>query len=499
MAKKTYKMADDFLWGGAIAAHQAEGFWDVDGKGVSIADVLTAGDNQTARQITDGVVAGENYPNHHGVYFYETYKEDLALLKEMGFKAFRTSIAWTRIFPNGDELEPNEKGLKFYDDLFDEMNRLGIEPVVTLQHFEMPYHLVTAYGGWYNRKVIDFFERYARVVLTRYKDKVKYWMTHNEISNQASLADAHSTFQVWVNSGLKFDEKATLDEKLEKMYQAAHNELVASARAVIIAHELDANLKVGCMLAETPIYPATTKPEDQLAALKATQAREWFADVHVRGAYPATLETMFARKGFRKNVTEQDFDELKRGTVDYFAMSYYMSWVVRAVAEKTVVLDDQRSVALTPNTEIQASDWGWNIDPKGLRFVLNQLSDRYPNLPIMIVENGFGAYDELVAAEDTDNAELTVHDGYRIDYLREHIRAFEEAVALDGVNLIGYLSWAPFDIVSAGTGEMKKRYGYVYVDLDDFGNGSGKRYKKDSFYWYQQVINTQGQDLGDTV
>lgn len=493
MPKKGLQLPEDFLWGGAIAAHQAEGYWDADGKGVSIADVLTAGSHEQPREITDGVIPGQNYPNHHGIYFYKTYKEDLALMAEMGFKAFRTSIAWTRIFPNGDDAEPNEAGLAFYDDLFNTMHALGIEPVITLQHFEMPYHLVTAYGGWQNRQVIDCFEKYVRVVFERYKDKVTYWITHNEISNQANQAEKSSLseFLVWTNSGLKFTPEMTVDERQAAMYQAAHNELVASARAVRIGHDINPNFKIGAMLNVGTLYPASTKPADQLAVQKARQQRDWFSDVHIRGAYPHELEQLFARTGWRSDVTAQDFEDLAAGTVDYLSISYYASSVIRAKTDADAELDAATQWETVPNTEIKASDWGWAIDPQGLRYALNEINDLYPGLPIMIVENGFGAYDQL----DTTTDEPTVHDDYRIAYLGAHIAEVEKAVVNDGIPVIGYLSWGPIDIVSAGTGEMKKRYGYIYVDLDDFGEGSAKRYKKDSFHWYQQVIASRGENL----
>ncbi|QEA56058.1 6-phospho-beta-glucosidase [Leuconostoc citreum] len=493
MTKKGLQLPSDFLWGGAIAAHQAEGYWDADGKGVSIADVLTAGSHEKPREITDGVLPDKNYPNHHGIYFYKTYKEDLALMAEMGFKAFRTSIAWTRIFPNGDDAEPNEAGLKFYDDMFDTMHELGIEPVITLNHFEMPYHLVTAYGGWQNRQVIDFFEKYARVVFERYRNKVTYWITHNEISNQANQAEisGFSDFLVWTNSGLKFDAETTVSERQAAMYQAAHNELVASARAVRIGHEINPDFQIGAMLNVGSLYPASTKPADQLAVQKARQQRDWFSDVHIRGAYPNEMEKLFERTGWRSDVTDQDFIDLASGTVDYLSISYYASSVIRAKQDNDSELDEAANWETVPNTNIKASDWGWSIDPQGLRYTLNELNDLYPDLPIMIVENGFGAYDELVEA----NGQPTVNDDYRIAYLAAHIAEVEKAIVHDGIPVIGYLSWGPIDIVSAGTGEMKKRYGYVYVDLDDFGEGSAKRYKKASFKWYQELIASGGTRL----
>ncbi|MDR0899887.1 MAG: 6-phospho-beta-glucosidase [Lactobacillaceae bacterium] len=490
---ETYSLNPEFLWGGAIAAHQAEGAWDKDGKGVSIADVLTAGAHNQPREITDGVIDGKNYPNHHGIYFYDTYEKDLELMAEMGFKAFRTSIAWTRIFPNGDETEPNEAGLVFYDKMFDKMLELGIEPVITLQHFEMPYHLVTEYGGWTNRKLIDFFVHYAETVFKRYKDKVKYWITFNEISNQANQAEpgAMADFLIWTDSGLKFEKSATVEERTAAMYQAGHNELVASARVVKLGHQINPDFQIGAMLNVAPIYPATPSPKDMMAALKARQMRDWFSDVHIRGKYPTDITKLLERKGWRTDVTEQDFIDLEEGTVDYLSMSYYNSFVIKAKDGREPSIDDPTTMEARANQYIPASDWGWAIDPDGLRYTLNELNDLYPELPIMIVENGFGAYDDLVELEDTK----TVHDPYRIDYLREHIRAVEKAIAIDGVNVFGYLSWGPIDIVSAGTGEMKKRYGYIYVDLDDEGNGSGKRYRKDSFNWYQKVIQSHGEDL----
>lgn len=482
------KLADNFLWGGAIAAHQAEGAWNKDGKGVSIADILTAGANNKPREITDGVIAGNNYPNHHGIYFYDTYKEDLALMAEMGFKAFRTSIAWTRIFPNGDDAEPNEAGLKFYDDMFDEMNRLGIEPVITLNHFEMPYHLVKEYGGWSNRKVINFFVKCATTVFTRYNGKVKYWMTHNEISNQANLDDdMMSEFMIWTNSGLRFKKDATATEKLAGMVQAAHYELVASAKAVQIGHAINPEFVIGGMLNVAPLYPASPKPADMLATQKARQLHDWFSDVHIRGAYPAEFEAFAARTGYRSDITQADREVLKAGKVDYLAISYYNSTVIKAKSDADTDFEDVQGYEVVQNPEVPVSDWGWAIDPQGLRYTLNELNDQYPGLPIMIVENGFGAYDDVIDGK--------VHDQYRIDYLKAHIAEVEKAVVKDGIPVIGYLSWGPIDIVSAGTGEMSKRYGYIYVDLDDMGEGSGKRLRKDSFDWYKQVIASHGTDL----
>lgn len=471
----------DFLWGGAVAAHQLEGAWQEGGKGVSVADVMTVGGPGVSRRITEGVLEGEYYPNHEGIDFYHRYKEDIALFAEMGFKCFRTSIAWTRIFPKGDEEVPNEAGLKFYDDLFDECLKYGIEPVVTLSHFELPYHLVTEYGGFANRKLIDFFVKFAEVCFTRYKDKVKYWMTFNEINNQANYNDQFFPF---TNSGIAYKEG---DDREQIMYQAAHYELVASAKAVQIGKAINPDFEIGCMIAMCPIYPATCKPADVLMAQKAMEKRYYFTDVHVYGTYPGYLMTYFARKGYDLDITSEDLAELKKGTVDYIGFSYYMSFAITH-KEDNVYFDYHEQEDFIRNEYIGISDWGWQIDPEGLRYALNWFTDHY-RLPLFIVENGFGAIDEK-------EADGSVHDTYRIDYFRDHIKEMKKAVVEDGVDLMGYTPWGCIDLVSAGTGEMKKRYGFIYVDRDNEGNGTLERSKKDSFDWFKQVIASNGEDLG---
>ena len=495
----------DFLWGGAVAAHQLEGGWNAGGKGVSVADVMTAGANGVERRITDGVLPGENYPNHEAIDFYHRYKDDVRLFAELGVNCFRTSIAWTRIFPNGDESEPNEEGLQFYDDLFDECLKNGIEPVITLSHFEMPYHLVTEYGGWRNRRLIDFFVRFAEVVMTRYKDKVKYWMTFNEINNQANF---DLDFAPFTNSGLKFVE----GENREKiMYQAAHYELVASAKVVDLGHKINPDFQIGCMIAMCPIYPATCKPEDMMAAQVAMQRRLWFTDVHARGHYPSYMLKYFERKAFDLDITPEDIEDLSKGEVDYIGFSYYMSFAIKDQAEKidpslklnympstAEKMENQENLGaptfdyienrdLVKNQYVEASEWGWQIDPLGLRYSMNWFNERYEK-PLFIVENGFGAVDKV--EEDG-----SIHDPYRVEYLKAHIEAMKDAVEYDGVDLMGYTPWGFIDLVSAGTGEMKKRYGFIYVDKDNEGNGSLERSKKDSFEWYSQVIASDGEKL----
>ncbi|MBU5361035.1 6-phospho-beta-glucosidase [Enterococcus raffinosus] len=471
---------ENFLWGGAVAAHQLEGGWQSGGKGVSVADVMTVGAHGVPRRITDGVLVGENYPNHEAIDFYGRYKEDVKLFAELGLKCFRTSIAWTRIFPNGDELEPNEAGLQFYDDLFDECLKYNIEPVITLSHFEMPYHLVTEYGGWKNRKMIDFFARFAEVCFERYKDKVKYWMTFNEINNQTNYQEDFAPF---TNSGLKFEAG---EDREKIMYQAAHYELVASAKAIEIGHKINPDFEIGCMIAMVPIYPYSCSPSDMMAATVAMQRRYWFTDVHCKGRYPSYMKAYFDRKQFDLDMTPEDEVQLTKGTVDYIGFSYYMSFAVKD-HDKGPAFDYDEANDLVENPYVKASDWGWQIDPTGLRYAMNWFNDRY-ELPLFIVENGFGAIDEI--ADDGG-----IHDEYRIDYLREHIEAMQEAVIYDGIDLMGYTPWGFIDLVSAGTGEMKKRYGFIYVDKDNDGAGTLNRSKKDSFYWFQKVIASNGDKL----
>lgn len=470
----------DFLWGGAVAAHQLEGGWDQGGKGASVADVMTVGAHGQPRKITDGVLAGDYYPNHDAIDFYHRYQDDIKLFAELGINCFRTSIAWTRIFPNGDELEPNEAGLKFYDDLFDECLKYGIEPVVTLSHFEMPYHLVTAYGGWRNRQMIDFFIRFATVCFDRYQDKVKYWMTFNEINNQANYQEDFAPF---TNSGIRYE---TGENREEIMYQAAHYELVASALAVKVGHEIKPELEIGCMIAMVPIYPYSCDPEDMMAAVSAMQKRYWFTDVHVRGKYPPYLTKYFERQDFNLDMTEADLVALTQGTVDYIGFSYYMSFALKGKG-KGPAFDYDEAHDLVSNPTVKASDWGWQIDPLGLRYAMNWFAERY-ELPLFIVENGFGAIDEKFP-------DGTVDDQYRIDFLKAHIETMKEAVEYDGIELMGYTPWGFIDLVSAGTGEMKKRYGFIYVDKDNEGNGTLGRSKKKSFDWYQQVIQSNGEQL----
>lgn len=472
----------EFLWGGAVAANQFEGGWTDGGKGPSVMDVITGGAHGVARRITDGVLDGEFYPNQDAIDFYHHYKEDIALFAEMGFKCFRTSIAWARIFPNGDEAEPNEAGLAFYDAVFDELLKYHIEPVITLSHFEMPLHLAKEYGGWMDRRVIDCFVRFATVCFDRYKTKVKYWMTFNEINNQMNYKN---DLFGWSNSGVMFSK---YDNPEEAMYQAVHHELVASALAVRAGHEINPEFKIGCMISMIPIYPYSCRPADMLLSVQEMHMRYFFTDIHCRGHYPSYALKMFERKGFRIRMEPEDEAILQAGTVDYIGFSYYMSSVVDSQATRDVsgevITSSPHSV---DNPYIRTTDWGWSIDPEGLRYALNVLYERYEK-PLFIVENGFGAV-------DIKNEDGTCDDDARIDYLRAHIQEMKKAVSEDGVDLMGYTPWGCIDLVSFTTGEMKKRYGFIYVDRNDDGSGSMTRSKKKSFDWYKQVIGSNGEEL----
>lgn len=470
-------MNNNFLWGGAVAANQFEGAWNEDGKGPSVSDVMAAGNVYTPRKITSSILPNVFYPNHLGIDFYHNYKKDIKLFAEMGFKCFRTSIAWTRIFPNGDEERPNEAGLAFYDAVFDECIENGIQPVVTLSHFEMPLHLARKYGGWRNRKMIDFFVKYAEVCFKRFKGKVKYWMTFNEINN---LIDTENPFNGWTGAGILYSE----DENEEYvMYQASHYQFVASALAVITGKKVDSQNQIGCMLHFGPIYPYSCNPKDIFADVKAMDRRYFFSDVQVRGHYPSYTKQLWENKGYKFDITTQDLEILERGTTDYIGFSYYESSTEKYDSE------NDKGFKIVSNPSVPVSEWGRGVDPLGLRTILNLVYERYEK-PLFIVENGYGAHDKVGSDGEID-------DSYRIYYLARHILQMKNAIREDGVKVLGYTPWGCIDLISAGTGEMSKRYGFIYVDLDDQGKGSGKRSRKKSFYWYRDVIRSNG-ELVDT-
>ena len=484
---------DNFLWGGAIAANQAEGAWNVDGRGPAKTDVTTGGSVKEPRYVTfidkDGkpgkVINGQPipegakyavlddyyYPNHDGVDFYHHYKEDIALLAEMGFKMFRLSISWSRLYPHGDEETPNPKGVEFYHSVFLECKKHGIEPLVTIWHFDTPLYLEEHYGGWNNRQLIDFYVRFATTCFKEYQGLVKYWLTFNEINNTIMMLNLFGN-----HAG---------DKEHQQGYQQLHYQFVASAKAVQIGHEIDPNNMIGCMICGITFYPGTCDPKDIMANRHMWEKSIFYCgDVQCKGKYPTFAKRLWNEHHVQLDITEQDLEDLKHGCVDMYTFSYYMSSI-----ETTHETDDMVSgnfAAGARNPYLTYSDWGWAQDPLGLRYYLEMIYDRYEK-PLMVVENGLGAYDTL--EEDG-----SIHDDYRIDYLRDHIKEMGKAID-NGVNLIGYTTWGCIDLVSAGTGEMRKRYGFIYVDKDDQGHGTYNRYRKDSFYWYKKVIESHGGDL----
>jgi len=474
------ELSKNFLWGGALSAHQCEGAYNEDGKGLSVSDVLTSASYNQDRLIHDEIKEGYYYPSHKAIDFYHQYKEDIKLFAEMGFKCLRVSIAWTRIYPEGDEIVPNEAGLKFYDDLFDEMLKYHIEPVVTILHNDMPLGLVKKYGGWINRELIELFERYCVTIFTRYKYKVKYWLTFNEINNMLKYE-----FQLlpYLSGGLILDEELD-DETI--IYQTMHHQFLASARAVMIGHAINPQFQIGSMTGYIMNYPETCCPLDKIESNKSYRTLNFCTDVQVRGYYSSQMKAYWKEKGIHIQMEANDENILRQGKVDFVAFSYYMSETVSAKPNQNCNTAAKKILKGVKNPYLKTSDWGWTIDPVGLRIALNQIYERYQK-PVFIVECGLGAVDTLINGQ--------VHDDYRIDYLRQHIEQLKLAVIKDGVDLMGFTPWGPIDIVSASTGEMKKRYGFIYVDLDNEGNGTGKRIKKDSFYWYKKVIATNGEDL----
>lgn len=482
----TQQFPKKFLWGGATAANQCEGAWNEDGKGESISDHLTAGSHTTPRFFTEKIKLEEYYPSHKAIDMYHRYKEDIKLFAEMGFKSYRMSIAWSRIFPKGDEQTPNEKGLAFYRDLFEELRKYDIEPIVTLSHYEMPFYLAEHYGGWTNRQVIDYFINYCQAVFKEYKGLVKYWLTFNEINVLTMPIGSYIGGGILPKTDappMLFDAKETKKERSQR-FTALHNQFVASAKAVILGHKIDPDYRIGCMVAGGVTYPYTCNPDDILLTQQQTQIGNYLCgDVQVRGVYPHFAQRYFEENEIDIETQPEDRDILKKGVVDYFSFSYYMSGC--ATTDKEANRTKGNVFSGVKNPYLKTSDWGWQIDAKGLRYYLNELYGRY-QIPLMVVENGLGAIDEIIDGR--------VNDDYRIDYMREHIRQMGEAIK-DGVDLIGYTSWGCIDIISASTGEMKKRYGMIYVDKKNDGSGSFDRYKKDSFYWYREVIASQGENL----
>lgn len=486
-------LRDDFLWGGATAAHQYEGGYDQGGKGLCTFDALSGGSYKVPRNITykdsagkvgyspvdssmtgpvpentvGCIVDGTYYPSHNATDFYHHYQEDIRLFAKMGFKCFRMSISWSRICPQG-MMDVNEEGLKFYDDVIDELLKYGIKPVITINHFDMPMYLADHFDGWKSRELIDYYLFFCKTLFTRYKGKVKHWMTFNEINVLSS----------WCQIGIH-------DNSDQNLYQAHHHIFVASGKAVQLGHQIDPENQIGMMVAYTPCYPMTCRPEDVLEAIKFNRQKEFYLDVQVKGYYPNFKLKEFQRNNINIVMEDDDLEVIKNGTVDYIGFSYYMSTV--ASTDPNVERTEGNQFLGCKNPYLETSSWGWTVDPLGLRIALVQMYERY-HLPLFIVENGLGANDVI---EDDGS----IQDDYRIEYLKNHIEAMKEAVEYDGVDVMGYTPWGCIDIVSAGTGEMKKRYGMIYVDRDDQGNGDFSRKEKKSFAWYKQVIASNGENL----
>lgn len=476
------QISNDFLWGGAVAACQIEGAYDADGRGLSTSDIHAYDPAMNRKKVKERGGTMEKikwaiqdkegyYPKRTAIDFYHTYKEDLKLLKELGFKAFRISISWSRIFPNGDEAEPNEAGLRFYDNLIDEIIKNGMEPVITMYHYDIPLGLVLKYGGFANRRVVDFYENYARILLNRFKGRVKYWIVCNQI-NYVPVVKFGSL-------GI-YDDQTTPDKMEELVYQAVHNQFIGCALVKKAAQEIDAGFQIGTMISSEIYYPASCKPEDVVFTLKKNRMQYYFTDVQFRGKYPGYALRYFEENGIGLKMLPGDEKLLQEYTMDYLAVSYYYTKILDAEKNTMKPFDGLQNPYLEP------TPWEWRADPLGLYYSLSEYWDRYEK-PILIAENGFGAMDQV--EEDG-----RIHDDYRIAFLRKHIEQMKEAIK-DGVDIFGYLSWAPIDMISSSSNEMSKRYGYIHIDQDDLGNGTKERRRKDSFYWYQNVIRTNGGEL----
>lgn len=463
---------EKFLWGGSIAAHQLEGAYQEGGKGLAIMDLVTAGAVDQPREITQTIEADKYYPSHAGIDFYHRYREDIALFAEMGFTSLRISIDWSRIFPKGDEAEPNEEGLFFYHQIIDELLSQGIEPIVTLYHFEMPVHLVKQYGSWKNRKVIDYYLHYCQTVFEAFKEKVTYWSTFNEMNHLDPTSNASEPF-TYILTGLEYDK---IQHRSQVLAEIGYNMTLAGVKAVQLGHAINPDFQIGCVFGLTPAYAKDCHPTNALNSLKQTTRDFYQIDAMCNGAFPLYKQKEYEKLGLHITISPEDQEAFSEGKIDWIGLNYYASEVAKFEG------DDDAEGSLwggTQNPHLEVSKWGWAIDPMGIRYLLNMLYQRY-GLPIMITENGLGAVDVF---EDG-----TVHDTYRIHYLQQHIEQVQKAMTEDFIEVIGYLTWAPIDLVSATTGEMKKRYGFIYVDKHDDGTGTLDRYRKDSFYWYQQLI-----------
>ncbi|HHV09006.1 MAG TPA: family 1 glycosylhydrolase [Clostridiales bacterium] len=474
-------MKECFLWGGSIAAHQLEGAWQEDGKGPAIMDYATAGAYDTPREYTKTIELDKRYPSHEGIDFYHRYKEDIQLFAQMGFTSLRISIDWSRIYPRGDEQEPNQKGLQFYQNVVDELLKYRIEPIVTLYHFEMPMHLVTAYQSWLNREVVDFYLKYVKTVVTAFQGKVKYWVTFNEMNHIDPQTEASDMF-TYILAGMKYSELK--GNRKEILAIIGYNMTLAGVKAVKLIKDIDANNRIGCVFGLTPSYPYNCDPINVLNAFKDMDRDFYQLDAMTAGKFPLYKLKEYENLKINIGMTSEDEKFFEEGKIDFIGINYYSSSVSKY---KGYEGEDETLFGGVQNPYCEQNKWGWAIDPIGLRYLLNYTYRRY-GLPMIITENGLGS-------NDVKNADNTIHDDYRIEYVKAHLGQIKKAITEDHVDCFGYLMWGPIDLVSATTGEMKKRYGFIYVDKNDDGTGDLSRYPKDSFYWYQNVIKTNGKDL----
>ncbi|MDU4939330.1 MAG: family 1 glycosylhydrolase [Clostridium sp.] len=474
------KLRKDFLWGGSIAAHQCEGAWNVDGKGIGIMDLVTSGSYEVPREICKDIEDGKRYPSHEGIDFYHRFKDDIALFGEMGFKALRISIDWSRIYPNGDDEEPNKKGIEYYQSVVDELIKNGIEPIVTLYHFEMPVNLVRKYGSWTNRKVIDFYLKYCKTMFEALKGKVKYWVTFNEMNHIDPQTEASDIF-TYIIAGLKFSEMV---EKKQTLATIGYNMTLAGVKAVELAHEIDPNNKVGCVFGLTPVYPINCNPVNVMNAFKEMDRDFYQIDAMCNGCFPKYKLKEYKDSDIQLEISNEDKESFYNGKLDFIGVNYYSTSVAHYEGDDN---GEETLFGGVQNPYLEKSKWGWSIDPIGLRYLLNYVYRRY-ELPIIVSENGLGAMDKV-------EADGSINDDYRIDYLNQHLIQLKKAAEEDGVECFGYLMWGPIDLVSATTGEMKKRYGFIYVDKQDDGTGDYSRKKKKSFDWYKEVIESNGESL----
>ncbi|MDE6961829.1 MAG: family 1 glycosylhydrolase [Lachnospiraceae bacterium] len=474
-------MNQHFFWGGSIAAHQCEGAFEEDGKGLAIMDLVTSGSHERPRKICRTIEKEKFYPSHTGIDFYHRYKEDIALFAEMGFTALRISVDWSRIYPMGDEAEPNQAGIDHYVSVVDELLRHHIEPIVTLCHFEMPRHLVDQYGSWVSRKMIDFYLKYCRTMFEALKGKVHYWSTFNELNHLDPATEASDIFTYMI-AGVKYSE---MEHPAQTLASIGYHMTAASVKAVRLGHEIDPENKIGCVFGLQPVYACNCRPDNALKAFQEMYRDFYQLDGMCQGSFPKYKLKEYERMGIQLEGLKEDAEDFAEGTLDFIGVNYYSS----SVGHCEEMEGDETLFGGVQNPYLELSKWGWSIDPKGLRYLLNAVYRMY-NKPVMVTENGLGAVDVL-------EEDHTIHDDYRIDYLSKHLQQLKLSVEEDGVDCFGYLMWGPIDLVSATTGEMKKRYGFIYVDKNDDGSGTMGRFKKDSFYWYQKVIASKGRELSE--